>query len=236
MRRGGPNLPYELLGGVQPCSGGWLVVSAKLQGVTLAGPVADVHPTFLDVLDHRPSFSVVALNLPLGLSDRASKGGRACDRAARQLLGRPRSPAIQSPPSREDLEEWRRGQIPPVSAVVRSLLGKISEVYEVIGSYHQRTIFEAHPELSFYQLNEQRALRYAKHTQAGRLERRELLEGRVPGADTAIATPVKGAKPAQILDCLAMLSTARRIRSRGITRLPQDPEWDSQGLRMELLY
>lgn len=236
MRRGGPDLPYELLGGVQPCPGGWLVVSAKLQGVTLAGPVADVHPTFLDVLDHRPAFSIVAMNLPLGLPDRATRGGRACDRAARQLLGRPRSPAIQSPPSREDLAEWRRGEAPPVSAVTASLLRRISEVYEVIGSYHQRTIFEVHPELSFYQLNEERALRYAKHTVAGRLERRELLEGRVPGADSAIDTPVRGAKPAQVLDCLAMLYTARRIRSRGITRLPQDAEWDSEGLRMELIY
>jgi predicted RNase H-like nuclease len=29
--------------------------------------------------------------------------------------------------------------------------------------------------------------------------------------------------------------TARRIVSRAITRLPEDPEWDSQGLRMEIV-
>jgi hypothetical protein len=29
--------------------------------------------------------------------------------------------------------------------------------------------------------------------------------------------------------------TARRILGRAMTRLPLDPEWDSQGLRMELV-
>jgi len=236
-RRGaGPNLPYETLAGVQPCPGGWLVVSAKLQGVTLARPVPEVFARFIDVLDNRPPFSVVAVNLPLGLPDERLPGGRACDRAARRLLGRPRSAAIASPPSRHDLRAWGAGQPTAVSAVTHSLLARIAEVYEVIGSYHQRIVFEVHPELSFYHLNGERPLRYPKHTRAGREERIGLVRERIPGVDHALSVGVTGAKPAHVIDCLAMLFTARRIRARSIVRLPELPEWDSEGLRMELIY
>jgi predicted RNase H-like nuclease len=29
--------------------------------------------------------------------------------------------------------------------------------------------------------------------------------------------------------------TARRIAARAVDRIPEDPEWDEQGIRMELL-
>lgn len=236
MRGSGPNLPYEVLAGVLPCPGGWLVVSAKLQGITLAGPVPEVYRHFTDVLDARPQYTVAGLHLPLGLLSQQRRGGRTCDVAARRLVGRPRSAAISSPPSREDLVAWRAGGAPHVSAVTRSLLGRIAEVYEVIGSYHQRSVFETHPELSFYQLNDERPLRYSKHTRAGYEERAALVTARIPGADHALEIKVGGANRFHVVDGLAMLFTARRIRSRGVVRLPDMPEWDSDGLRMELIY
>ena len=236
MRRGGPALPYQLLAGVQSCPGGWLVTSARLQGISLSGPASEVYGHFIDVLDNRPAFTVVALHLPLGLPDRHSPGGRACDRAARRLLGRPRSAAIASPPTREDLREWKEGGAPAVSAVTRSLLRRVAEAYEVIGSYHQRSVFEVHPELSFYQLNEAQPLRYPKRTSAGRAERTALLEDRIPGAAAALESTPAGAKPAQVVDGMAMLFTARRIRARSIVRIPDMAEWDAEGLRMELIY
>ncbi|HUZ43511.1 MAG TPA: DUF429 domain-containing protein [Acidimicrobiales bacterium] len=236
-RRGsGPTLPYELLAGVQPCPGGWLVTSAKLQGISLAGPAPEVYPRFIDVLDHRPALSVVALHLPLGLPNGHEAGGRTCDRAARRLLGRPRSAAIASPPSRQDLRAWKSGQPTAVSAVTRSLLARIAEAYEVIGSYHQRTVFEVHPELSFFQLNGEAPLRYPKHTRAGREERVALVQERIPGMQSALNAHPPGTKPAHVVDGLAMLLTARRIRARSIARLPDMPEWDSEGLRMEFVY
>lgn len=236
MRRGGPDLPYEVLLGVVPCPAGWLVMGAKLQGVNMSAQAPEAHSRFIDVLDSRPPFAVMALHLPLGLPAEHTRGGRACDRAARRLVGRPRSAAIASPPTREDLTAWRTGGSPPVSAVTRSLLRRISEVYEVIGSYHQRTVFEAHPEMSFYQLNENRPLRYAKNTVAGRGERRTLVVDRIPGAEQALTYHLPGVRLAHMYDGLALLWTARRIRARGIQRLPEMPEWDAEGLRMEIVF
>jgi len=42
-------------------------------------------------------------------------------------------------------------------------------------------------------------------------------------------------KPWQLIDAAACLWTTRRIASRAMTRLPEDPEWDETGLRMELV-
>ena len=64
--RKGPELPYSLVAGVTPCAPGWLVMSAKLNGATFAPELPRVFASFAEVLDERPSFSVIALNAPIG--------------------------------------------------------------------------------------------------------------------------------------------------------------------------
>lgn len=220
-----------------PCPAGWLVVSAKLQGITLAPQTPEVFRTFIDVLDYRPSFVSMALVLPLGLPSRPSRGGRSCDRHARTLLKWPRASAIASPPTWQDVVSWEvggeaRGRL---SAVTRSLMPRILEVYEHLGSYHQRTLFEVHPELSFFQINGDRPLRYSKHTSEGRKERESLLRERMPGAERMLCFSAPGVATHHVLDASASLWTARRIMSKAVQRLPEDPEWDERGFRMELV-
>ena len=102
--------------------------------------------------------------------------------------------------------------------------------------YWQRTIFEVHPELSFFQLNEDRPVRFSKHTKAGQAERRASLDGRMPGrgADPRREAS-RASRFAHLLDAAACLWTARRVVSRGVVHLPEHPEWDSEGLRMEFV-
>jgi predicted RNase H-like nuclease len=38
-----------------------------------------------------------------------------------------------------------------------------------------------------------------------------------------------------MLDVTAFLWTARRVFAKAATRIPEDPEWDELGLRMELV-
>jgi predicted RNase H-like nuclease len=112
---------------------------------------------------------------------------------------------------------------------------RIVEVYEHLGSYHQRTLFEVHPELTFFQINEDQPLRYSKHTSEGRKERETLLRKKMPGIERVLAFEEPRVRFSHLLDAAASLWTARRILSKGITRLPEDPEWDAKGFRMELL-
>src|SRR5690242_14236263 len=101
--RRGSHLPYRTLAGVVPCSRGWLAATAKLQGITMSPEEPQLFPTILDVLDYKPAYQVVALFVPVGLLEEPTPGGRHCDRDARRLLGRPRSSAIVSAPSRPAL-------------------------------------------------------------------------------------------------------------------------------------
>jgi len=100
--------------------------------------------------------------------------------------------------------------------------------------FRQRTIFEAHSDLSFYQLNSDVPLRWSKHSEQGIEERRALLELKVPGVDRILNADVPGATLPHLLDAAAFLWTARRIFAHSGIRIPTDPEWDEQGLRMEI--
>ena len=237
LTRGGLQLPYDLLAGIVPCPAGWLVLSAKLQGITLSPQAPEVFKTFIEVLDYRPSFVSMALVLPLGLPSRRTRGGRTCDRQARQLLKWPRASAIASPPTWQDVDSWQAGgkDRQRLSVVTRSLMPRIHEVYEHLGSYHQRTLFEVHPELSFLQINEDQPLRYSKHTSEGQQERKSLLRKKMPGIDRVLSFEAPRVHLTHVLDAAASLWTARRILSKAVHRLPEAPEWDERGFRMEFV-
>jgi predicted RNase H-like nuclease len=204
----GPDLPYSIVAGVAPCVRGWLVASAKLRGTNFALEDPRVITSFADVLDERPSFSVVALNARVGWAD---EGERTCDREARALLG-----------GRDD-------------TISTKLLARYREVAAEMAPYRQRTVYEVQPELSFYQLNGDLPLLWCRRSDEGRSERLALLESRIPDVSRILGVELDAVVPAELLEVAACLWTARRIEGRAATRLPADPEWDVEGLRMEIL-
>jgi predicted RNase H-like nuclease len=66
-------------------------------------------------------------------------------------------------------------------------------------------------------------------------ERIALLKKRVPGSERILEAELDDVPMSHLLDVVAILWTARRIFARAGTRLPSDPEWDEQGLRMEFV-
>jgi predicted RNase H-like nuclease len=240
---GGPQrhnpLPYELLAGVVPTKAGWVVASAKLQGIQIYPNEPELLPTLADVLDYRPSFKVIALGAPIGLLEEPVDGGRACDRAARQLLGWPRAGAIPTPPVRKAIRAETYGEAAQLSgglsAVSWGLLERFAEIETEMAPYRQRTVFEVQPELSFYQLNEDRPMQFSKRSHLGLEERKALLKGKIQGMERIVDVELPKVKPWQIIDAAACLWTTRRIASRAMTRIPEDPEWDESGLRMEIV-
>ncbi len=234
----GSHLPYRTLAGVVPVPKGWLMASAKLQGITMAPEQPQVVKTFLEVLDYKPAFQVVALFSPVGLLDEPDSRGRTCDREARALLGRPRAGAVLSAPVRAALrcdsyEEAKEANGGSLSAVGWSMLKRTKEVHEQMAPYWQRTIY--------------RSARRAQLLPAQRRQARPFLQahpGRSRGASSVARRAYarrgadhqregrRGQQPAHLLDAAACLWTARRVISRGVVHLPEHPEWDSEGLRM----
>lgn len=231
----GPTLPYSVVAGVTPCPPGWLVQSAKLHGATFAPELPKIYESFLEVLSERPAFSNIVVNAPVGYLDAPEMGPRTCDLEARALAG-PRGATIRNAPSRAVIDgevEWTDAGI---DAITATLLPRYREVAREMSPFRQRLVYEGSPELSFYQLNQDTSMQSSKKIEEGKGERREVLESHIPGIDKVLEVDLEGVSESHIFDALSLLWTARRVFGHAARRIPIEPEWDSEGLRMEIVY
>jgi predicted RNase H-like nuclease len=234
VSRRGPDLPYSVVAGVTPCGPAWLVAPAKLQGTVFAPEEPFLISPFSEVVDQRPTFAAIALNAPVGYLDLGAAGGRTCDREARAILGAKRGSSIQSAPIRSATNELEF--LPDhLDAISKTLLPRYREVAAEMAPFRQRTVYEVHSDLCFYELNEGEPMKWSKQSEAGLSERREVLRSKFPSSDRILSAEVPGASASHLIDVAAFVWTARRIFARAAIRLPQDPEWDEQGLRMEIV-
>jgi hypothetical protein len=121
-----------------------------------------VFPTFAEILDYRPAYDVIAVHCHLSFPEEDTQGGRTCDKLARKLLGWPRAGAIGSPPSRHylrtgDLDARAQKGLNPINA---RLMRRFAEVADEMQPYRQRQVFEVHPELSFFQLDDDQPMQH----------------------------------------------------------------------------
>jgi predicted RNase H-like nuclease len=232
------SLPYQILAGVEPVRGGWLVAPGNLQGISLAPQPAYVLPNLAEVLDYRPSFSVVALHSPVGTQEKPSDE-RSCDTQARQLLGRRRAAAVRAP-SKALLEATsfaEAQEIDPSVDIVRwRSLAKAAESIAEVQSWRQRTVCEVNPELAFRQMNDGANLTHGRRTMLGRQERVALLTRKLPGTERVLAERPRGVREDKLIDALADLWIARRVMAHAITRAADPPVWDEDGVRMDIVF
>lgn len=232
--------PYKILGGIVPCPGGWLLVPARLAGVTVVADVPEVLATLSDVLDYRPKFDAAAIYSPIGFYDEPVGPYRPCDTEAQTLIGWPRNLAIKPTPSRAALRAPSREAAlelePWLTRDDLRRFGRIREAEEQFQPFHQRNYFAAHPDLTFAQLNDDVALTTSPYHPDGVLERMALIRAKLPGLeDTVGRTPPKGSAQVHMLQATGLLWTARRAAGRAMQRFPMEPTWDTSGLRMELV-
>jgi predicted RNase H-like nuclease len=192
---------------------------------------------------------VIAIDIPVGLHERAGYGGRAAENAVRPLLGA-RQSSVFSVPSRAAIavQDYRDACMialatsePPrkVSKQLFMLAPKIREVDAALraDTTLSQRVFEVHPEVAFWRLNGEQALREPKKVKSRPYEpglarrRRLLIKAGLPAAAVE-ASPPKGAGPDDLIDALACAAIARRICDGVAQSFPNPPERDAFGLRM----
>jgi predicted RNase H-like nuclease len=229
-------LPYQILAGVEPVPGGWLVAPGNIQGTNLAPQPAFVVAALAEALDYRPAFTIVALHAPVGLPDPGQT--RPCDDGARVQLG-PRAGSVVAAPSRAllDIATFAEAKaVDPGMDIVRwRSLAKAAEVAREVQSWRQRTVWEVHPELAFTSMNDGVPLRYGRRSELGRKVRQDLLTAKLPGCERVLEERPDGVRAQKLLDALADLWTARRILARAISRMAPDPVWNDDGVRMDIV-
>ncbi len=227
----GPDLPYLLVAGVTPWSGGWLLAGAKHHAATFMPEPPRLFATFLEVVSERPAYATIVVNAPIGYRDEVGDPPRTCDLEARFLLRR-RGSTIAGAPTRASLRPGAEVVTTGLDATTLARLARYRELYAEMSPFRQRVVFEGHPELSFYQLNGDVPLRYSKLREEGREERRELLVKRIQNVGMILDADV-GVPEKHLLDAVALMWTARRVNGKAAKRIPSDAEWDSEGLRTE---
>jgi predicted RNase H-like nuclease len=230
---------FKMLGGVVPCPGGWLVLPGRLAAVTVIIEEPIVLRTLIEVLDYKPKFEAAAIFAPMGFADEPHGPYRPCDDEARDLIGWPRMVAVRPVPSRKALRATSRAD----ALELEPWLNKhdlrsfrwLREAEQSFEPFHQRTWFSAHPELSMYMINGDRPVRSSPYLPEGVAERLGLLIEKLPGVEDLMHAPPAGAGQVHLMQAAALLWTARRASGRAVNRVPMDPDWDSLGLRMELV-
>jgi predicted RNase H-like nuclease len=221
--------------------------------VALAGFVGDatrpvevrvqLSATFVQVL--ALGAAAIAVDMPIGLLERAAPGGRVCDRAARALLGRARASSVFSPPARPALVNAgyadamaRNGG--GMSRQAYNILPRIREVDDAMSVPLQQRVFETHPELVFARLAG-KPLPQGKRSAAGVQARLRCLR-RIWGAALPDVDQVRGELGRRrvavddVLDACALASAARAIQRGDAQRVPAAPLLDARGLRVEIWF
>ncbi len=196
--------------------------------------------SFTEVLDLEPEPATVAVDIPIGLLEEPSTGGRKCDKEARLLLGTPRRSSVFTPPTRaalasatyEEAQSFGAG----MSRQAFGILPKIREVDELMTPKVQETVHEVHPEVCFYGLTRY-PMSHNKKSTDGKAERLRALQGHFSGIGRALSMfPRSQVASDDILDAYAAAWTALRIAENSAKRIPSRPSIDTKGLRMEMWY
>lgn len=229
--------------GADGCRGGWFVVLVNTRSSRTCHQVVQRFPEMLELLE-KPA--VVAVDIPVGLLDRAVKGGRRCDKEARRILGQPRACSVFSPPVRGALQHSEYASANKANRASSSenigiskqsfgLRKKLLEVDEFMTPKLQDIVREVHPELCFYELNGRRPMKYGKKAsrRAGLFERRRLLIRAGFGQVISEIGTYPRSKVAEddVLDACVACWTASR---RKAICIPEEPPRDRRGLRMEI--
>ncbi len=232
--------PFKTIAGATPCPGGWLVIPARLAGVTVVAEEAFVLKKLMDVLDYRPKFEFGAINIPFGYPEHPVGPYRQCDREARELVRWPRRIALRPVPSRAALFAKSRQEALQVEPwLTKNDFRRFRWMKEAaieIQPFHSRSFYSGNADLSFVHMNGDEPLATWPHHEDGQIERLELIRAKLPGVDDVVSrVPPVGAGISHMYEAAAMLWTARRASGRAISRLPLDPEWDDGGIRIELV-
>ena len=226
--------------GVDGTPGGWAVVLMAQNRLTVQKVAA-----LSDLVDSRSDLKVVGVDVPIGLLENYEKGGRACDRAARKLLGRYRASSVFPAPVRCFLmaNSWAnacalsRASAPQGKAISKQTFAILPKIREIDALLQTRpelraVVREVHPEVSFAELVGKPMI-HRKSSMAGREERRTALTRVFPNLRMVEdAGREQGLPIEDILDATVACWSACRLAAGRGRGLPETVTVDSTGLPM----
>lgn len=232
--------------GVDGCSSGWFAVQLSNK----EGFEFGVYPDISSIWNKYHYDSLILIDIPIGLRE-DNETERLCDTEARHLLGAKRGCSVFRIPCRQATCEVIYEQ---ASEVNRKYTGKkLSKAsFAIAPKIREADIFlsnqlsarskimEIHPELCFHMFSDN-SMTFSKKKSLGFDERIRVLRDIYIDTDKLVERALsqfkrKDVAKDDILDALVGALTARFGHENGLHSIPINPEIDSRGLPMRMVY
>lgn len=241
-------MPGLCVAGIDGCRGGWAVVRRVTGEDGRPRHSLQLAESFADILADE-TLTCIAVDMPIGLPERAGAGGRGPERAVRPLLGA-RQSSVFSVPARAAVMAADYGEAcrialatsdPPrkVSKQAFHLFPKIREIDALMSPALETRLYEVHPELAFWRLNGEAPMALPKKVKSaphapGLALRAALLE-RFGVEAGFLSTPrPSGLGRDDLIDATVAAVMAERIALGRAQAFPASPGRDARGLRMAI--
>jgi predicted RNase H-like nuclease len=242
------------IAGVDGCKGGrWVSVTASVEDFGEAE--VEIFQSAASLIAETAPRSIIAIDVPIGLPELATNGGREADREARKFLGRRGVSVFPVPSRRAVFAHARRAQdyklvctvarktSNPRKAISRQLFAILDRIQEIDLILHQdpvlwRRVFEVHPEVSFQVMNYNQPLPPKKVE--GRISlpgmefRKKLLIKAGFSPSFLSQKPPRGAALDDFYDACACARSAKRILLGTARVFPSHPLMDAEGLEQAI--
>lgn len=229
--------------GIDGCKKGWFYVGIDKNDQYKFGIISE----FEEILPIVNQAIQLLVDIPIGLRENESQE-RLCDLEARKILGNRRSSVFPSPSrlalvannyseaSRNNYQNTGRRLSKQSFAISK----KIKEVDNfIISTGLQGKFREMHPEVCFWALNNYQSMNFNKKKIDGLEERKHILKKYFSNTNKLIEEArskylKKDLATDDILDALVGAFCARFYKN--LKQLPNHPEIDPKGLKMEIVY
>ncbi|MEW5937784.1 MAG: DUF429 domain-containing protein [Candidatus Thermoplasmatota archaeon] len=225
--------------GVDGCRSGWLAAAVHEDGWEIS-----TFPSIVQLWDAYRDADLILIDIPIGLKERGVE--RGCDLAARKLLGN-RSRSVFRVPCRAAVyaDKYEEGCIINIERTGKAfskqtwnIVPKIREVDLLLRAEQsvRIKIRETHPEVCFRALAGH-PMHHYKKTADGQGERIRLLERMCPFV-RGIVEIHSLHKAAYLMDDLldALAAAITAMGGAALSSIPDVPEYDPEGLRMEIVH
>lgn len=230
--------------GIDGCKIGWILTTfadgeAKYQ-------IIDNNDDLVAAFEY---YDRVFIDMPIGLED--EEYTRDCDRLLRKELGAEYAPSVFSPPIRPALDapsyaeanmtsfEWTEKKLSLQAWNITPKIKLIDKLLRENESFKTK-VFESHPELLFQKLNGGMIFQ-KKNLKKGIRHRLELLRAEEPIADDFFREIKEEYRRSDvgeddIVDSMALAYYAKKSVEKGIKTIPEEVEYDSEGLPKAIHY
>lgn len=229
--------------GIDGCKIGWFYIGIKDKKDYCFGVLTNIE----SILELTKEAQLVLMDIPIGLREEETRE-RLCDLEARKILKK-RSSSVFPTPSRlaikcdQYLEACQlnfQSTGRKLSKQSFSIIKKIEEADKFFrSSVLQNKYREMHPEVCFWALNNKTPMEFSKTKSSGFWERKLVLKKFYPYTEKLIEEALqkylrKDLAKDDIVD--ALVGAVSATFCPNLLSLPNKPELDRKGLKMEIVY